>query len=197
MPSVSHEVYVCSSEFMREQADFGVVLPRLSLLATIAFAYSVLSPLINLLALISMYPYQLLSHLLIHLTGFMMFYLAWKFRKYNCLPPSVALWHAAVLTQVFDQPDERETGGLYFPMAVSNLCKSFVSFRNCHPRIYITSTAVVGLYIEQVCLACLFFLKVSTVGVSALVEGILMIVLVVITLSAQIFLNHSFSREWY
>jgi hypothetical protein len=34
------------------QADFGVILPRLSLLATIGFAYSVLSPLINLLALL-------------------------------------------------------------------------------------------------------------------------------------------------
>ena len=32
------------------QADFGVLLPRLSLLATITFAYSVLSPLINVLA---------------------------------------------------------------------------------------------------------------------------------------------------
>lgn len=28
-----------------------------------------------------------------------------------------------VLTQVFDQPDESETGGLYFPMAITNLCK--------------------------------------------------------------------------
>lgn len=28
-----------------------------------------------------------------------------------------------VLTQVFDQPDESETGGLYFPMAIKNLCK--------------------------------------------------------------------------
>lgn len=36
-----------------EQADFGVVLPQLSLLATIAFAYSVISPIINGLALLS------------------------------------------------------------------------------------------------------------------------------------------------
>lgn len=34
------------------QADFGVVLPRLSLLATIAFSYSIISPIINALALI-------------------------------------------------------------------------------------------------------------------------------------------------
>ncbi|KAF8070342.1 DUF221 family protein [Lyophyllum atratum] len=127
--------------FLMPSADFGIVLPRLSLLATIAFAYSVLSPLINLLALIS----------------FSMFYLAWKF----------------LLTQVFDQPDERETGGLYFPMAMSNL--------------------FVGLYIEQICLACLFFLKVEREKGSAIAEGILMLALVAITLTAQLFLNHSFS----
>jgi hypothetical protein len=40
------------------QADFGVVLPMYSLLATIAFAYSVISPLINALALLSQYSYQ-------------------------------------------------------------------------------------------------------------------------------------------
>ena len=28
-----------------------------------------------------------------------------------------------VLTQVFDQPDEMETGGMYFPMAIDNLCE--------------------------------------------------------------------------
>ncbi|KAG6898143.1 hypothetical protein C0992_004859 [Termitomyces sp. T32_za158] len=39
--------------FLMPSADFGIILPRLSLLATIGFAYSVLSPLINLLALIS------------------------------------------------------------------------------------------------------------------------------------------------
>ncbi|KAF9467356.1 DUF221 family protein [Collybia nuda] len=127
--------------FLMPSADFGVILPRLSLLATIAFAYSVLSPLINLLALIS----------------FTMFYLAWKF----------------LLTQVFDQPDELETGGLYFPMAVSNL--------------------FVGLYIEQICLACLFFLKVKDNGFSSAIEGALMLVLVVITLMAQLYIHHSFN----
>jgi calcium permeable stress-gated cation channel len=47
------------------QADFGTVLPRLSLLATIGLAYSVISPLINGLALL----------------GFSLFFIAWKFRK--------------------------------------------------------------------------------------------------------------------
>ncbi|KAF8160922.1 DUF221 family protein [Crassisporium funariophilum] len=127
--------------FRMPAADFGTVLPRLSLLATIAFAYSVLSPLINLLALIS----------------YGMFYLAWKF----------------LLTQVFDQTDEKETGGMYFPMAINNL--------------------FVGLYIEQICLACLFFLKTSVSGVTAVIQGVFMIVLLVLTACAQIFLHNSFS----
>jgi hypothetical protein len=46
-------------------ADFGVVLPRMSLLATIGFAYSVISPIINGLAMLS----------------FALFFLAWKFRE--------------------------------------------------------------------------------------------------------------------
>ena len=56
--------------FFLFQADFGVILPRLSLLATITFSYSVLSPLINLLAAIS----------------FGMFYIAWKFRAFLFTP---------------------------------------------------------------------------------------------------------------
>ncbi|KAJ7747247.1 DUF221 family protein [Mycena metata] len=116
------------------------VLPRLSLLAVIGFAYSVLNPVINLFALLS----------------YFMFYLAFKF----------------LLTQVLDQPDEQETGGMYFPMAVGNL--------------------FVGLYIEQICLACLFFLKASEAPASSVAEGVLMLLLIVITASAQIMLGRSF-----
>jgi hypothetical protein len=103
-----------------------------------------------------------------------MFYLAFKFRE--CLSFDVIafaeLWQ--VLTQVYDQPDEGETGGMYFPMSVSNL--------------------FVGLYIEQICLACLFFLKASVSPVSSIVEGVLMLVLLVITASTQIMFNRSFGR---
>ncbi|KDR75323.1 hypothetical protein GALMADRAFT_226985 [Galerina marginata CBS 339.88] len=127
--------------FQMPSADFGVILPRLSLLATITFAYSVLSPLINLLALIS----------------YGMFYLAWKF----------------LLTQVFDQPDEKETGGLYFPMAINNL--------------------FVGLYIEQTCLACLFFLRASSAGVTAVIQGVFMVALIVLTALAHALIHYSFS----
>ncbi|KAJ6594223.1 DUF221 family protein [Mycena capillaripes] len=126
--------------FKMPSADFGLILPRLSLLATIGFAYSVINPVINLFAFLS----------------YVMFYLAFKF----------------LLTQVYDQPDESETGGMYFPMAVSNL--------------------FVGLYIEQLCLACLFFLKASVSPVSSVVEGVLMLFLVVITAAAQIMTNRSF-----
>ncbi|KAG2015869.1 DUF221 family protein [Coprinopsis cinerea AmutBmut pab1-1] len=128
--------------FMMPAADFGVVLPRLSLLATIAFAYSVLSPLINLLALLS----------------FGMFYIAWKF----------------LFVQVFDQPDETETGGMYFPMAVGNL--------------------FVGLYIEHICLAALFFMRAPDEGAGAVVKAIFMLVLLGLTAVAQLFMSNSFDH---
>ena len=70
--------------------DFGTLLPRLSLIATIGFAYSILSPLINAVAFVS----------------FTLFFIAYKF----------------LFMQVYDQPEEAESGGMYFPMAISNLC---------------------------------------------------------------------------
>ena len=73
--------------------DFGTLLPRLSLIATIGFAYSILSPLINAVAFVS----------------FTLFFIAYKF----------------LFMQVYDQPEEAESGGMYFPMAISNLCMCF------------------------------------------------------------------------
>lgn len=125
--------------FMMPKADFGLVLPRISLLATIALAYSVLSPIINGLAMLS----------------FLLFFVSWKF----------------LLTWVFDQPDEAETGGQYFPLAINFL--------------------FVGMYIEQFCLAVLFFLKIAD-GIAFLVEGILMLFLMALTLSAQLLYQGSF-----
>ncbi|KAF7315698.1 hypothetical protein MIND_00085400 [Mycena indigotica] len=126
--------------FKMPAADFSLILPRLSLLATIGFVYSLLNPLINLFALLS----------------YFMFYLAFKF----------------LLTQVYDQPDESETGGMYFPMAVSNL--------------------FVGLYIEQISLACLFFLKASVAPKSSVAEGAMMLVLLAITIGAHIMFDRMF-----
>ncbi|THU96938.1 DUF221-domain-containing protein [Dendrothele bispora CBS 962.96] len=132
--------------FRMPSIDFGETLPRLSLLATIAFAYSVLNPLINFLALIS----------------YVMMYLAYKF----------------LFLQVMDQPDQSETGGLYFPMAMSNL--------------------FVGLYIEEICLACLFFLKASRPisRPTALAQGILMVFLVAFTAIAQVTVRRSYNRQF-
>ncbi|KAG7093058.1 hypothetical protein E1B28_009350 [Marasmius oreades] len=131
-----------SVTFLMPSADIETTLPRLSLLATIGFAYSVLNPLINALAFMS----------------YGMFYVAYKL----------------LFTQVFDQPDDRETGGLYFPMAISNL--------------------FVGLYIQQICMAALFFLKTSEkdARVAALAEGVCMLVLLVVTVFVQAYFQRSF-----
>ncbi len=50
------------------------------------------------------------------------------------------------------------------------------------------------MYIEQFCLAALFFLSISK-GLAFIVEGILMIILMGLTLSAQLLFRHSFNRE--
>ena len=56
-------------------------------------------------------------------SGFAMFYIAWKFRAFAPRFHYIfVLTTCLVLVQVFDQPDEKETGGAYFPMAVNNLC---------------------------------------------------------------------------
>ena len=94
--------------------------------------------------------------------------------------------------QVFDQPDDRETGGMFFPMAISNLCAySILNIKG----LANSSKPVVGLYIEQICLACLFFLNVSAAGTPALVEACFMIVLVILIACAQLLLHSSFHRE--
>ena len=51
------------------------------------------------------------------------------------------------------------------------------------------------MYIEQFCLAVLFFLKISE-GVAFLAEGILMLALMGITLSAQVLFQRSFDRTF-
>ena len=63
-----------------------------------------------------------------------MFYLAWKFRASFMSDPRQFHTNCClqVLTQVFDQPDEMETGGMYFPMAIDNLCECFLS--KIYPR---------------------------------------------------------------
>ncbi|QRV93773.1 tranport-associated late exocytosis protein [Ceratobasidium sp. AG-Ba] len=125
--------------FLMPKADFGTILPRMSLLCTIALAYSIISPVINGLAMLA----------------FALYYVAWKF---------LFLW-------VYDQPEAQETGGLYFPLVVSNL--------------------FVGLYIEQLCLAGLFFLDGGKT--SSIILGVFMVILIIITITVQILYRKSFA----
>jgi hypothetical protein len=63
---------------------------------------------------------------------------------------------------VLEQPMSSDTGGLFFPKAINHI--------------------FVGLYVEQVCLAALFFLAQNENGKpSAVAEGALMIILIVFT----------------
>ncbi|KAF8606373.1 DUF221-domain-containing protein [Ceratobasidium sp. AG-I] len=128
--------------FIMPRADFGTILPRISLLCSIALAYSVIAPVINGLAMLA----------------FALYYVAWKF---------LFLW-------VYDQPEPQETGGLYFPLVVSNL--------------------FVGLYIEQLCLAGLFFLDGGKSTVS-IVLGVFMVILIFITIAVQVLYRKSFARR--
>lgn len=60
----------------------------------------------------------------------------------------------------------------------------------------LTSILVVGLYVEQICLAGLFFLATADDGSrSSLPEGVLMLVLLGITFGAQVLLRKSFDRK--
>lgn len=69
-----------------------------------------------------------------------------------------------LFTWVNDQPRSSETGGLFFPKAIQHL--------------------FVGLYIQQLCLCALFFLaRNSHDDPSAIPEGALMVVLIVLTAS--------------
>ncbi|THH04380.1 hypothetical protein EW145_g5564 [Phellinidium pouzarii] len=73
----------------------------------------------------------------------------------------------------FEQPAAGETGGLFFPKAIQHV--------------------FVGLYIQQICLAALFFLaRDGNDKASAIPEGVLMIVLIVFTALFHVMINHSY-----
>ena len=98
------------------------LLPMLSLLATITLAYSVLNLLICLYVLFPLcYSAILIS------SGKVLQCFSWCESSVSLVRVSVdesSFW-LPVLTQVFDQPEKSKTGGLYFPLAVSNLCEMF------------------------------------------------------------------------
>lgn len=52
---------------------------------------------------------------------------------------------------------------------------------------------VVGLYIEQFCLAVLFFLKIEQ-GIEFIAEGVLMLILLGVTITMQVLYSRSFDR---
>jgi len=54
----------------------------------------------------------------------------------------------------------------------------------------------VGLYIEQICLACLFILKASGSTKVAISQAAVMLILLAITALAHSFINHSYQREF-
>ncbi|KAG8834258.1 hypothetical protein FRC17_009267 [Serendipita sp. 399] len=130
-----------TATFLMPSFDFGVVLPRMSLLATIALAYSIISPIINGLALLA----------------FFLFWIAWKF---------LLIW-------VMDQPASKETGGLYFPLLISNL--------------------FTGLYIQHICLMGLFFFANNENGEhTSIPQGVIVVVLIILTAGTQLFFQHIF-----
>ncbi|KZS96318.1 DUF221-domain-containing protein [Sistotremastrum niveocremeum HHB9708] len=77
------------------------------------------------------------------------------------------MWKYLFLWQL-DQPASGDTGGLFLPKAIQH--------------------TFVGLYVQQVCLAALFFLH----GKKVVAEGALMVVLIVITAGFNIMLNNSY-----
>ncbi|EUC55080.1 RSN1-overexpression rescues sro7/sop1 in NaCl-like protein, putative [Rhizoctonia solani AG-3 Rhs1AP] len=83
------------------------------------------------------------------------------------------VWKYLFLWQ-YGQPEAGDTGGLFFPKAMQHI--------------------FVGLYIEQICLCALFFLSRDDQGrASAIPQGALMIVLIVITAGYQFIINDSYN----
>ncbi|KAG6831418.1 hypothetical protein H0H87_005239 [Tephrocybe sp. NHM501043] len=73
----------------------------------------------------------------------------------------------------YGQPSTSDTGGLFFPKAIQHI--------------------FVGLYVQQVCLAALFFLaRNQDRKASAVPEGALMVVLIVLTAGFHIIINNSY-----
>ena len=106
-----------------------------------------------------------------------------------------------------DQPDAQETGGLYFPLLISNLCRFLLVLLNTH-LIFL----VVGVYIQHLCLIGLFFLAEDAQGnlshcadpctyakscagrQSAYPQGICMLALLAFTIIVHYFLHSTFNR---
>lgn len=107
----------------------------------VGLAYSIISPVINGLAVLA----------------FFMFFQLYKY---------LFLW-------VLEQDQRRDTGGLFFPKAIQHV--------------------LVGLYLQQICLAALFFLaRDAGDKATSVPQGALMVVLIVVTAGFHAILNHSY-----
>ncbi|KAL7277352.1 hypothetical protein ACG7TL_009211 [Trametes sanguinea] len=128
-------------KFTLRSVAWGTLFPSISLLVVITVAYSIISPIINGLSMVT-------------------FFLFYEMYKY------LFLWQ-------LDGQKTGETGGLFFPKAIQHL--------------------FVGMYLQQICLAALFFLAQDQNGdASAVPEGALMIVLIVFTAFFHIIINNSY-----
>ncbi|KAI5480450.1 AMP deaminase [Pseudohyphozyma bogoriensis] len=115
-------------------------------------AWGTLFPGITLLTVIAL-TYSVIAPIVTGVALFS-FFLYWFIYKY------LFLW-------VFDCPPSSETGGLFYPKAITHI--------------------FVGLYIEQVCMCGLFFLAQDNNGKnSAIPEGAIMVVLIVLTIFFQL-----------
>ncbi|OCH87240.1 DUF221-domain-containing protein [Obba rivulosa] len=82
------------------------------------------------------------------------------------------VWKYLFLWQL-EQPRSGETGGLFFPKAIQHV--------------------FVGMYLQQICLAALFFLATNGNGVhTSIPEGALMIVLIAFTAFFNLIINNSY-----
>jgi len=100
---------------------------------------------------------------------------------YSCIQPVITLLCLVVFglyyiafkylfVFVYDQPDAQETCGLFWPRAINHI--------------------FVGLYIQQICMAALFFLAQDAAGkVSAPAEGALAVVLLVLTILFHLYIT--------
>jgi hypothetical protein len=180
---------VYNIKYTMRRVSWGTVFPKASLLVIISKCYSPSIhfpslPILTALSLFSPHSFRIHDHLANHqrsgrpfvrsalhvLEMYVLLLLALSFRLHDLTPsivtpPDQFIW-------VYDMPPESETGGLFFPKAVSHI--------------------FVGMYIQEVCLCALFFLARDENGkTSAIPEGALMVVLIVFTvrLSSIVFFS--------
>ncbi|KAF9239859.1 hypothetical protein BU15DRAFT_87863 [Melanogaster broomeanus] len=121
---------VFNIKFGPRTVAWGTLFPSITLLTVITLGYSIISPIINGLAVLA----------------FFLFYQLYKY----------------LFLYQYTQPPTADTGGLFYPKALQHV--------------------FVGLYVQQICLCALFFLSRDANGkASAVPQGILMVVLILLT----------------